>query len=515
MSMKPLDYGAEDYLGSQIQTAETWKGKGSISVDVDAVIVGAGPGGLTTAFVLAAAGLDVVVLEGGGFWPRGSFERNQSWALKNLYQDQGTRVMQGNTFIPVASGRGVGGGTLVNSGISFRAPDRILDMWTEEYGLEHWSDRDQLFSQVEKMIGVEATRAEIAGANSRVARRGFETLGSDHHFMPRNTPGCVGCGTCQTGCPSGGKASADLNWLPRALKNGAKVYANTRVEEIVTKNGRAVGVKGVMRTHTGRELVANVEVNADRIILAAGAINTALLLIENDLANSSGQVGRNLHVHPGCGAIAKMNEEVRVWFGATQGYFSYHPTERDILAETFSAPPEAFFTHAGRVGATSADFLRELKNLASLGFLVRDESGGVVRPVKDGPPDIRYDVNEADRKKFVQGLEFVTEALFAAGSREVRPLLAHADFFTSFNEARQTIRGASVADLMLYSSHPMGTCRMGSDPANSVVRPDGRTHDVEGLYITDSSVHPTALGVNPQMTIMANSLAIAPKIATS
>jgi choline dehydrogenase-like flavoprotein len=115
----------------------------------------------------------------------------------------------------------------------------------------------------------------------------------------------------------------------------------------------------------------------------------------------------------------------------------------------------------------------------------------------------------------VRGAKFVTEMFFLAGSREVRPLLRGGKFFSSWNEARQWISGASIGDFMLYASHPMGTCRMGADPKRSVVRPDGRTHDIEGLYITDSSLHPSALGVNPQMTIMAHSLALGRKIASS
>jgi choline dehydrogenase-like flavoprotein len=59
----------------------------------------------------------------------------------------------------------------------------------------------------------------------------------------------------------------------------------------------------------------------------------------------------------------------------------------------------------------------------------------------------------------------------------------------------------------------MGTCIIGEDPKNSVVSPSGQTHDIERLYITDSSLHPSALGVNPQMTIMAQCLALARRIA--
>ncbi len=511
--MNPLDYSAETYVGRQIHTAETYERKhgrgGRIAPkNVDAVIVGTGPGGLVCASILAAKGMRVVMIEAGNFWPRGSFKRQQSWALENLYQDSGARVMRGNTFIPLASGKGVGGGTLVNSGISFRTPDRILDGWVAEHGLDYWADRESLYSEVEQTIGVAPTKPQIAGQNTFVAKRGFEAMGVKHAFMPRNTPGCVACGTCQTGCPSGGKASSDLNWLPRALRHGAELYTQSRVDEIVMEGNRAVGVRGVMRDEEGKA-VAELDVRADRVILGAGAVSTPLLLLAQGLANSSGQVGRNLHCHPGGGVAAEMDDDVRVWFGATQGYYAYHPTERDILAETFSAPPEVFQTQFGEIGERSHEFLRRLKKFALAGFLVKDSSSGQIN-YTGGPPDIVYNVNDADRRKFTTGFEFVTEMFFASGSRRVRPAVNGSKWFTSFNEARQFILSVTdPAEFMLYASHPMGTCRVSADPSLGVVRPeDGRTHDHEGLYVIDASLMPSALGVNPQMTIMAQSLAL-------
>lgn len=511
--MNPINFEAQNYLGTKIQTAKTWGAK-PLNLKVDVVIVGAGPGGLTTAAVLGEAGLSVVVVEAGHFWPKGSFNRRQSWALKNLYQDRGTRIMHGNAFVPLASGAGVGGGTLVNSGISFRTPDRILDAW-EAQGLEHWRDRDALYTEVEQMIGVQPTRAAVAGMNSEIARRGFSKMqGIKHDYMPRNTPGCVGCGTCQTGCPSNGKASSDVNWLPRALKTDVRIFADARVDEIQVQDKRATGVSGqIVHPETGES--SAFEIKADKVILAAGAVNTALLLLRQGLANSSDQVGRNLFVHPGCGALAVFEEEINIFSGASQGYYAEHPTDPDVLGETFSAPPEAFFSQVGRAGPESANFLAQMRHMASCGFLIRDESGGRVSLDGSGGLKLTYNFKDKDLRKFVRGAKFVTEMFFLAGSREVRPLLRGGKFFNSWNEARQWISGASIGDFMLYASHPMGTCRMGADPKRSVVRPDGRTHDIEGLYITDSSLHPSALGVNPQMTIMAHSLALGRKIANS
>lgn len=514
----PLDYSAAEQVGRLIQTADTLApAEGTVRLDADAVIVGAGPGGLVTASVLAEQGLRVIVLEAGRFWPRGSFTRKQSWALDNLFQDRGQRVMTGNAIISLQSGRGVGGGTLVNSGISFRAPDRVLDEWVREHGAAHWEagSREALYAEVEATIGAAATRVAVAGVNSFIARRGFEALGVESAFMPRNTPGCVGCGTCQTGCPSGGKASADLNWLPRALRHGARLYADTRVEEVILQGTRAVGVRATMRKPDASAPIARFEIRAPRVILACGAINTATFLQKHRLATSSGMVGRNLHAHPGVGCLGLFREEVRVWTGATQGYYAHHPDDPEILAETFSVSPDIMVAQAGGVGMDAMQFLREMRNMAACGMLIRDHSSGVVRHVEGKPPAISYHVLDSDRRKFTRGLKFIAQMFFAAGATAVRPMLGRAWFMDSLAQAQDFIESVTdPMDMPLYASHPMGTCRMGNDPATSVARTtDGRTHDHEGLYITDSSLMPTALGVNPQMTIMAQSLALARQIA--
>jgi choline dehydrogenase-like flavoprotein len=512
--VKPLDYSAASYVGTQIHTADT-QAEGSLRLKTDVVIVGTGPGGLSAGAILADAGAKVVFLEAGQFWPRGSFERSQSWTLKNLVQDNQPRIAMGNTHVPVLSGKGVGGGTLINSGISFRTPDRVLDEWMQTHGLDYWEDRDALYSEVEAAIGVAPTPRSVAGKNAEVHRRGFEKLGVEHGYMPRNTPGCIGCGTCQTGCPSGGKASSDLNWLPRALRADAVVYADTEVDRILTRGDRVVGVRGQMRhPHDGRH-IGEIEVLADRVILAAGAINTPVLLLENGLANSSGQVGENLHFQPGGAALAEFDEEIKIWSGATQGYYARHPDDPEVLAEAFSSSPEAFVVAAADPGADAHRFLRHLGHIAGSGFLIRDHSSGTITPAGTGPPRISYDVIDSDRHKMTIAAEFITRMFFAAGARRVRPLLSGAKWFDTWQECTRFIRTVtSPADYSLYASHPMGTCQIGDDPRRCVVRPDdGRTHDHEGLYVMDASLMPTALGVNPQMTIMAQSIALARRLA--
>lgn len=514
---KVLDYSAADYVGQTLHTAQSLAKRGkaqTLSLTADAVVVGSGPGGMVTALVLAEAGLKVVILEDGRFWPLGSFKRRQSFATKHLFQDRGTRFMTGNAFIPLTSGRGVGGGTLVNSAICFRGPDRVLDEWVKDWGLEHFApeNRNALYEEVEKDLGVAPTSVAIAGENSFVAQRGFAKLGISADYMPRNAPGCVGCGTCQTGCPTGGKATADIVWLPRILRAGGSLYADSRVEEILLKSNRAVGVRACTRDDETGEVIANITVHADRVILAAGAVNTPLLLQAQNLANSSGMVGKNLHVHPTAAVAAKFEHDIRLWSGATQGYFARHPEDPEILLETFSVPPEAFLTQATALGIFDlTEALRDFRHVAACGLLIRDHSSGKIVRTSEGRPKITYHIGYSDRQKLSKGLLTISDMFFAAGARGVLPILRGSRFFQSKNESRDHImKTEDPADMNMYASHPMGTCRIGADPKNSVARArDGRCHDVEGLYITDSSLFPSALGANPQMTIMAQSFALA------
>lgn len=512
--MRALDYTAQNYVGDQLQTADTLRKNAGrrIHREVDVVIVGAGPGGLVTGHVLAEAGMSVIVVEAGQFWRVSSFERDQTWATEHLYQEQGTRFAKGNTLIPVASGRGVGGGTLVNSGISFRAPDRILDEWYEEFGVEMWSSdcREELFEEIEEAIGVAPTDESVAGRNSEIARRGFEALGVEHGYMPRNMPGCAGCGTCQTGCPVGGKASSDLNWLPAMLRNGGELYADTRVEEIVVDGERATGIRGVTRDPVTDEEIATLEVGADRVVLACGAMYTPVMLLRQGLANSSGHVGENLHIHPAISALARMPEEVRIWDGATQGYYARHPEDPNVIAETFSGPVEALFAPGSEIGYEGVEFLYEMKHLAGCGVMIRDSSSGYVEP-NGWKADVTYFLNDTDARRLRDGMLFLADMYFEAGAKRVKPLVNRADFWPSRRRVRDAIvRAAAPTDYTIYASHPHGTCRMSADPDRGVVRPsDGQTHDVENLHVTDASVFPTALGVNPQVTIMGTAMELA------
>jgi choline dehydrogenase-like flavoprotein len=136
------------------------------------------------------------------------------------------------------------------------------------------------------------------------------------------------------------------------------------------------------------------------------------------------------------------------------------------------------------------------------GVMVSDESRGRVRGVF-GRPQVRYDLIDRDVARFKRGIEALTDIYWAAGARQV--VVPIAGVPTLRDGDSQPLRRHSIAarDLYLMAFHPLGTARAGHDPRHAVVDGDLRVHGVEGLHVADGSVVPSALGVNPQITIMA------------
>ncbi|HEY1547416.1 MAG TPA: GMC family oxidoreductase, partial [Kofleriaceae bacterium] len=151
----------------------------------------------------------------------------------------------------------------------------------------------------------------------------------------------------------------------------------------------------------------------------------------------------------------------------------------------------------------------------SFGFLVEDSSRGTVSEVM-GQPMIRYWLGAEDVAHIKRGLDVLAQIYFAAGARRVHLPVAGFDVIESADDLAKLRRATLRArDLDLSAYHPLGTARMGLDPASSVVGPDHQCHDTPGLYVVDGASVPTALGVNPQITIMAMATRAAEKLAAT
>jgi len=316
--------------GKILQGFDTNKG---FKEEADVVIVGSGAAGGCSAAELAEGGLNVVVLEEGGYYTSKDFNQDPATMTGRLYRDAGASVIMGKPNIVFSEGRCVGGSTVINGGMCWRTPEKVLKRWQWEFGLKDLTPEhmEPFFEKVEERIHVAPQHPDTISPGEKRYYDAARKLGYFVNPNRRNQKNCCGSNICIFGCPDNRKQSTLISYIPRAVEHGARVYSDCRVTKILTKSGRAAGVAGkVIDRETGKKS-AGFEVKAKIVVLAAGALQTPVLLLNNRLANSSKQVGKNFLCHPNAKAIGIFDEPVYYWRGVHQGHQIHEFIDEGIL----------------------------------------------------------------------------------------------------------------------------------------------------------------------------------------
>jgi choline dehydrogenase-like flavoprotein len=467
-------------------------------VEVDACVIGAGAGGAVAAKELAEGGMSVAMLEEGEWHETDEFSARPRDMTARLYRDAGQVTTVGAPPIVLPLGRGVGGTTLVNSGTCFRTPPPVLELWRERFGLEQLTEAalDPFFRRVERVLNVAQVPADLAGRNAAIVRRGAEALGWSGDFLYRNVRGCVGSGVCVFGCPTGAKQHTGITYVPRAWAAGATTYTGARAETIELRDNRAREV--VAGTRGGGRL----RVRCDHAIVACGAIHTPLFLRRQGLGGASGELGRNLAIHPATAVRAIFDEDVELWRGVPQSYYIDEFADEGLMFEGAAGPPDYMAMALPGIGARHRELMEKIGRVSQFGAMVSDTSRGRVREVL-GRTQVRYDLNAQDTATFRRGIELLTDLYWAAGARAVLvPVAGVPPLQDGDSEPLRRVR-VRPRDLELMAFHPLGTARAGADPDRAVLDGDLAVHGVHGIHVADASAVPSSLGVNPQITIMA------------
>jgi choline dehydrogenase-like flavoprotein len=476
----------------------------------DVCVIGSGAGGAVAAAELAAAGRDVVVLEQGEHWTSRDFTQREDEMLPRLFEEAGMRQTVDGA-VTILQGRCIGGSTVHNLCYAFRTPPAILRLWREEHALPELTDAALAgsFERVEANLRVKPIREDELNALNRLLRAGAEQLGWSGFVTRHNREGCVKAGYCLLGCSYDAKQSMLVTYLPRASEAGARVFAGARAERIEAPPGGPRRVLGRAVDAAGRP-GARIAVEAKVVVLAAGAVASPDLLLRSGLGGP--EVGRRLHLHPSVMVAGFWPEPIHAYRGIPQSYYvdEFIDLERDPHTGYVLMPiagfPVLVAVNVPGFGRDHFARMRDFSRLGGLLVLLHDRSEGSVRSGDSlGKPEIRYALDEGDRRQLAQGMRRCAELLFAAGAqRVVVPYLP---------EALVLERGADLAEIerrpvregriAIASTHPQSTCRMGGDPARSVVNAFGGLHGVRGVFVADMSVFPTSLGAPPQITTAA------------
>ena len=518
------------------------------------VVVGSGPTGAAATWRLAQAGIDVLCLERGAWMDYDTLERGASdWDLRRsgpLHPNPNIRLAhrtgwQGDGPIddsqsPIKPmiGAAVGGSSLHWSAhvprfrpedFRVRTLDGVAEDWPISYDdLEPWYDLNENRIGAAFLVGDPSSPPRRAaplplpslGPHGRRMATAFDRLG--WHWWPvdlaagtdaRADVACDHSGPCDLGCPARLRSGADRAYMRPALAAGARLETGLRAYRLIQDASRRILA---VNCHSD---AGDVTVTGEYFILCGNGIGTPWLLLNSaqtdaphGVANSSGQVGKNLMLHPYARVDGLFEEPLGTWsrgekaglisleFYAAKGQRDF---ARGFKLQLSPAGSPLALASGGVTGASlpwgeghHAAFERQFDRLAGLTVCIEDLpdpanmialSDAMADEDGEPAPQMIYRLSAESARCLSFGIARATEALKCAGAVAIftDPLKAQAGF------------------------HLMGTARMGHDPATSVVNAWGRCHDVENLYVGDSSVFVTSGCLNPTATAQAFALRVA------
>lgn len=524
-----------------------------MSDSCDIVIVGAGASGAAAAWSLSSKFDRIICLEQGDWVDASKYpSTNTDWEIKksrefsplpnhrNLPSDY--QIDDKDSPIAISNFNAVGGSTILYSGHFPRLHPSDFKTYTlDKVGYDwpiNYYDLEKFYSINDREMGVSGLEGDPAypliegmlppidlGEIAKVIGSGFNKLG--WHWWPsyaailtKEKDGrgrCKNLGPCNTGCPQGAKASVDITYWPKAIKNGVELRTNSRVSRI--KTNLRDEVEGVyFYDSKGKEKYLSCKM----VLMACNGIGTPRILLNSrshtrneTLANRSDMVGRNLMLHP-LGFIEgifdnEMNSHIGP-HGCCILSQEFYETSKDrsfkrgFTMQVLRGPGPIELAKSGIQrglipwGENHHQSFKKLHGRnVGISIICEDlplESNRVTlhQELKDSNgipcPKINYKLCDNTKKMMAFGLQKGKEVMEASGARDIY----------TFGPVRNT------------GWHLMGTTKMGSDRETSVVNKYGMAHDVKNLFIIDSSIFPTGGAVNPTSSIQAVALYISENI---
>lgn len=517
---------------------------------MDVCVIGAGPAGALAAHSLASRGHDVVILEAGKRFDANNRSQRMKRFLRPPHEWPEVWEMGGDRDAFSSSGelqyplnhtrvKGVGGSTLHWLGLVPRFHEKDFEMHSR-YGLAkdwpiEYEDLRPYYARAEREMGVAGAEdnpfappreesfpmsAFPSSHSDSLFDEACDTLGIETHSIPnaRNIEPydgraqCQGYGTCAPVCPSGAKYTADVH-VRKAEEEGVRVIDRAPVQRLEHDVEGETIEAAVYATPDADEY----RQEARAFIIACGGIETPRLLLlsrseqyPDGLANSSGLVGRYLMDHPFVGTSALYHENTRqghIGFMTSESHQFYDhnaPTPGSIKLEFLNNAGQSSVELALETGEWGDELLTYIQRNSGNKLMI----GALVEQLPRKENHVTLDTSHSDDHG-----NPVPDIHWHVGSHELETM----------------IRAQDIQERILYkmdarhldrtdpnhpgpARHPMGTTRMGDDPAESVVNAQLRAHDLDNLYIASSSTFVTGGAMNPTLTIAALSLKMADHI---
>jgi len=527
----------------------------------DFVVIGSGFGGAINACRLAQAGRSVCILERGKRWGKKDFPRTTGQVARSFWNPKDLGLLDYRTFgdIDVIQASGVGGGSLVYFNVHIRTPPEIFEnpRWPKAIKRDIL---DPFYDQARDMLEARPltppadfdmpNRTQAFMAAAEKAGRKAELMEICVYTGPEKVnrqgivqDGCVYCGNCMLGCHVHAKNTLDLNYIPLAENNGAEVFPLHQVEKIepidpVESNGYRVHFRKFdpnrLDSPAAKQPKAASEpgsVVGRKVIISAGALgSTEILLRCRDLHRTLPKLSPALGTKfSGNGdfllaGTLESNREVDPGAGPSiTAAVNYSTKDHQIMIQDLGFP-DPFLWYL----ESALPVPRRLKNLSLFfkKYLMRTLGLDHASAFTDGADKL---FQGGVTPRFLPYLGMGTDA--ADGRMELsgdcmeikwnsrRSRAMFKEMEKALKDLSRGIGGEYMTSILwgwpfrkLLTAHPLGGCVMSDDPNEGVVNEYGGVWNYPNLYVSDGSIIPTALSVNPSATISALSERVAQEL---
>lgn len=481
------------------------------TIRCDIAVVGSGAGGGTVAQALgplAAQGLRVLVLEQGPRFLDTDFSGDELEMAPAVYADEGG-FLTADGSMTLAFAHGYGGSTLVYTGTSLTAPERVLQRWNVP-GIDH-ADMVARSRKYMAENNVHLLPPDELNQNNRLFVEGAARAGYRAEQFPLNLRGCRGSSLCNLGCPNQAKQGTNRVQLPSAERQGVEVATRARVDAIaerrlkVTVLPRLAGGKGTDPEWSPGEYL----VEADTVVLAGGALGSPPLLLRSGLAGLPRRVGAGFTCHPAHILVGEHPTAITNDVGHPKSFYVDRGAEEGYVLETCMYFPFITAKNLTGFGAPHSALMQAFPRLQMILVLACDHAIPENRIAVDrhGKPVVHYRFTDAVIESMVRATRASARIFFAAGAVRVHapsadpPLLEAAE--AGRIDERIAARHFRTGTISVSAAHLMGGCGMGRDARDSVTDAWGRVHGVPWLRVADASLFPDAIEINPYLSIMA------------
>jgi len=500
---------------------------GAKTISADVCIIGSGCGGATLAKRLADLGLNVVVVEQGGYYPAHKMDQNElNMAGKISAERNFDTSADGGTTL--SYGANVGGASVHYWADSYRTPADRLDLWRDGYGVEGHglSELEPAWDEIERNLNIHEAEDEYFNRMNQLLRDGSQRLGWKGHRVPQARKFCQKSGHCMQGCLYDAKQSQAVVHLPMAMEKGADVYADCMARNFVHAGGKVVALEALaMNRATNRPTNTVLRFEAKAFAVAAGGFNSPAFLLQQDFASSLPALGKHFSMNPSAMVHALFEERIELWrnIPAAWGVEEFRLARYDragvyreggYLLVANQIQPGLLGAILPGFGADHAEWMASLPSFGgTIGWIDDhpDELGEII--VKDGRRKVNYTYGPITQKILRDLLKKQVMVLREAGARRI--MIGDYSGTEIRSDADMKLiddMPISAGGLLLAAPHPGGGCRMGKDAATSVVGSDHRVHGFSNLFVADSSVFPTPVSLDPSLTIMGFSYVAAQHI---